>query len=120
MHLIYIFDIDDGISTDFSAREYWKATQRVYQLIGYLGIQDVCRKKTTPSQRYCYGICVGKEVEENEVDDHSYNKGARRKGGFNFKDLKKECGYLVYIFRTYRSIVSYVKDIHQTLDLWKS
>ena len=32
------------------------------------------------------------------------------------KHLEKDRGYLVYISRTYRSMVTYLKGIHQTLD----
>jgi len=36
--------------------------------------------------------------------------------GLDFKELEKDCGYLVYISRTYRAMVPYLKGIHQTLD----
>ena len=36
--------------------------------------------------------------------------------GLDQKQLEKDRGYLVYISRTYRSMVTYLKGIHQTLD----
>ena len=43
------------------------------------------------------------------------------KGGLvDFKQLEKDRGYLVYISRTYQSMVPYLKGIHQTLDSWRS
>ena len=44
------FYIDDGRPTTDTAKDSWRATQRVCQLLGYLGIQDDCRKRTSPSQ----------------------------------------------------------------------
>ena len=40
--------------------------------------------------------------------------------GLDFKESEKDRRYLVYISRTYRSLVPYLKDIHQNLDSWKS
>ena len=40
--------------------------------------------------------------------------------GLDFKESEKDRRYLVYISRTYRSMVSYLKGIHQTLDSWRS
>jgi hypothetical protein len=34
------------------------------------------------------------------------------------KVLKSQCGFLVYLTRTYPSLVSYLKGIHLTLDSW--
>ena len=44
------FYIDDGRPTSGSAKDCWKATQRVCQILCYLGIQDACRKRTSPSK----------------------------------------------------------------------
>ena len=41
-------------------------------------------------------------------------------GGLDFRKLERDRGYLVYISRTYRSMVPYLKGIHQTLDSWRS
>ena len=40
--------------------------------------------------------------------------------GLNFKELDRYRGCLVYIFRAYQSMVSYLKVIHQTFDSWES
>ena len=44
------FYIDDGRPTAGTAKDNWIFTQRVCQILGYLGIQDACRKRTAPSQ----------------------------------------------------------------------
>ena len=52
-------------------------------------------------------LCIFLELEEE--------------GGFlDFNQLEKDHGYLIYISRTYRSMVSYLKGTHQTLDSWRS
>ena len=51
-------------------------------------------------------MCITVELSEGE--------------GLDFKELKKDRGYLVYIARTYWSMVPYLKGIHQTLDSWRS
>ena len=40
--------------------------------------------------------------------------------GLDFKDLERERGFLVYLSRTYTSMVPYLKGIHLTLDSWRS
>jgi hypothetical protein len=40
-------------------------------------------------------------------------------GLLNFKALEKKRGFLIYVTRTYPSMVSYLKGIHQTLDSWR-
>ena len=39
--------------------------------------------------------------------------------GINYKELEKRRGFLVYVSRTYPSMVPYLKGIHQTLDGWR-
>ena len=41
-------------------------------------------------------------------------------GSLDFVELRKDRGFLVYISRTYRAMVPYLKCIHQMLDSWKS
>ena len=41
------------------------------------------------------------------------------KGYVNFKDMEKRRGFLVYVTRTYPSMVPYLKGIHLTLDSWR-
>ena len=43
-------DIDDGRPTEGSAKASYQATQRVCQMLCFLGLQDACRKRTGPSQ----------------------------------------------------------------------
>ena len=41
-------------------------------------------------------------------------------GKLDFKQLKRDRGFLVYLSRTYRNMCPYLKGIHQTLDSWRS
>ena len=124
------FYIDDGRPTVGTAKDGWRATQRVYQMICYLGIQDACRKRTAPSQES--GERTGTSVDSSRglaTMFVSVKKWLRSKeiilriikefgedGRFDFKELDKDRGYLVHILRTYRAMISYLKGIYQTLD----
>jgi hypothetical protein len=37
----------------------------------------------------------------------------------DFKDLERKRGFLIYVTRTYPSMVPYLKGSHQTLDIWR-
>lgn len=41
------------------------------------------------------------------------------KVGINWKELERKRGFLVYVSRTYPSMVPYLKGIHQALDEWR-
>lgn len=41
------------------------------------------------------------------------------RGVLDFKGLERKQGFLIYITRTYPSMVPYLKGIHQMLDSWR-
>ena len=128
------FYIYDGKPTADTAKYSWRATQRVYQMLGYLGIQDACRKRTAPSREP--GELAGTSVDLSNLSVTvfvSVKKWLRSKEiilriteelgegiHIDFKELEKDRGFLVYISRTYRVMVPYLKGIHQTLDSWRT
>ena len=128
------FYIDDGKPTAGTAKYSWRATQRVCQMLGYLGIQDDCRKRTTPTREH--GELAGTSVDLSKMSVTvfvSVKKWLRSKEiilriteglgegiHIDFKELEKDRDFLVYISRTYRAIVPYLKGIHQTLDSWRT
>ena len=128
------FYIDDGRPTAGTAKDSWRVTQRVCQLLGYLVIQDACRKRTAPSQEHREWAGTSVESPKGLATMFvSHKKWLRSKevilwfiqelgedGMLDFKELERDRGYLVYISRTYRAMVPYLKCIHQMLDSWKS
>ena len=122
------FYIDDGGPTAGTAEDSWRETQRVCQLLGYLGIQDACRKRTAPSQEP--GEWAGTSVESSKelatmfVSQKKWLKSKEiilriiqklgEDGLLDFKELERDRGYPFYISRT-----SHLKGIHQTLDSWR-
>ncbi len=40
-------------------------------------------------------------------------------GTLEFKPLERKRGFLIYVTRTFPSMVPYLKGIHQTLDTWR-
>ena len=110
------FNINDRISTDFSAIKFWNVTQKVSQLIGYLGILYTCRKKIDPSHelrewvgtsvdssKYVATVFVStKKWKRSEKMILRITKKLEEGNGLNFKILERDRGYLIYISRTYR------------------
>ena len=104
-------------------------------MLCYLGIQDACRKRTSPSKEpgelegtsidaskglVTVFVSVKKWIKTNEIILHISLELEEEGDLLDFKQLEKDCGYLVYISRTYRSMVPYLKVTHQTLDSWRS
>ena len=61
-------------------------------------------------------VLVKKRLRSKEMIlrlSHELREGS----GFDVKELKRDRGYLVYISISYRPLASYLKGLHQTLDL---
>ena len=90
-------------------------------MLGYLGIQGACRKRTAPSRES--GAWDGTSADSSKKSVTvfvSVKKWLRSKEtiiritkelgegrNIDFKELEKDRGFLVYISRTYRAMVSY-------------
>ena len=146
MHWVYKVELNDKVASDLyfyiddvrptagSTKSSWRATQRVCQMLSFLGLQDAYKKRTVPSQESREWAGTSFDSMEGVVTVFlSDKKWGRSKeiivriiielsdgGRLDFKELEKDRGCLVYISRTYRSILSYLKGIHQTLKSWKS
>ena len=127
------FYMDDGRLTSFSAFECWKAAKRVCQMMSFLGIQDACRKRTVPSrvpgewagtsvdtsgEIACVYVSQAKWDKTKEIIARIIDELGKGKG-LDFVQLRRDRGFLIYVSRTYRSLVPYLKGIHQTLDSWR-
>ena len=139
----YIY-VDDVRVTAPSEADMWEAIRVISSKLSYLGIQDATRKRRPPSRRP--GAWAGSMVYLDDkyigvyIDHAKWVKtkthlawlrdqinrcegpADAKKGrdfGINHKELEKRRGFLVYVSRTYPSMVPYLKGIHQTLDGWR-
>eukprot|EP00980_Cylindrotheca_fusiformis_P019180 scaffold6510_cov122-Cylindrotheca_fusiformis.AAC.2 len=128
--------VDDGQVTGPTEDECWKATRQAASILNELGIQEAARKRRWGSRKP--GAWAGSIVETMEsgvyvmVDQEKWSKSRRyigeilhelqssKEGSLDFKALEKKRGFLIYVTRTYPSMVPYLKGIHLTLDGWRS
>ena len=131
--------MDDGRPHGNSERGCRRAGKRTSKVTQYLGQQDAARKYRPPSQQP--GPWCGAFVAERNgslwayVSDEKWMKAKKFISGWldeiewcrlhstpaalDFKNLEKGRGFLVYLSRTYPSIVPYLKGVHLTLDSWR-
>jgi hypothetical protein len=126
--------VDDIRTTGRTAALCWSISHQVGTHLCYLGIQDALRKRTLPSQRP--GIWTGTLAQtppeavlvsctqEKWTRARAYVKEMRdivAQGlPFAHKELERKRGFLIYVTRTYPSLVPFLKGIHFTLDSWQT
>jgi len=131
--------MDDGRPHGGSETGCRKAGKQTSKITQYLGQQDASRKYRPPSQQpgpWCGAFMASKNGSLwVYVSDDKWNKAkqyiqswqdeicwcAQHKTptALPFKELEKGRGFLVYLSRTYPSIVPYLKGIHLTIDSWR-
>jgi hypothetical protein len=89
----------DGVVTKFVTKERWRKTQ------GY--IRWLAKK-----------IGVMGDQWSNEIPDDEDAK-ASPTGCLPHKQAERIRGFLIYVSRTYKSMVPYLKGLHLTLDFWR-
>jgi len=131
--------MDDGRPYGGGERLCRRAAKKASKVTQYLGQQDAARKYRPPSQQP--GPWCGAFIAERNgsvwayVSDDKWNKAKAYISGWladinecirlttppvlNFKNLERGRGFLVYLSRTYPSIVPYLKGIHLTIDSWR-
>jgi hypothetical protein len=113
----------------------WKCAHQIATREAYLGIQDAARKRRPPSQNA--GAWAGSIVWTNKsevgvlVSEERWLKTRRivrkwldivrkdENADLNTKDLLSDRGFIIYISRTYRMIIPYLKGLHLTIDGWR-
>jgi len=126
--------VDDIRTTGRTAALCWSISHQVGTHLCYLGIQDALRKRPLPSQRP--GIWTGTLAQtppeavlvsctqEKWTRARAYVKEMRdivAQGlPFAHKELERKRGFLIYVTRTYPSLVPFLKGIHFTLDSWQT
>ena len=126
--------VDDVRPTGNSEDECWATARRVASVENYLGIQDASRKRWPPSQQpgawagllitasqAGVGVLVSVERWRRTQEIISSIEDEMSAGPFLLhKPLERARGFLVYIARTYPTmIVPYLKGIHLTLEMWQ-
>ncbi len=125
--------IDDQRITGANRLTCWGAMQRNAQMLSFLGLQSAARKRrdigtdigawagsiiSTSNGKVLQGVPPDKwlkaqrivrklkeELEKNVLLDHL--------------QCQKDRGFLIYVSRAYKSMVPYLKGLHQTIDAWR-
>jgi hypothetical protein len=131
--------IDDNRVTANDESEAWRASSRIAKYCAWLGMQDAARKRRAPSMApgAWAGTIIrtdGQKVEKmvsqerwdktkekiNWIRNHFYTLPAgEERPKIKHKTLESIRGFLVYVTRTYLSMVPYLKGLHLTLDSWR-
>lgn len=127
---IYVDDIRCSAPTQ---EEAWKGSQRTSSILGFLGLQDAARKRRDPGQET--GAWTGSVVwtsnqlltvlttQEKWDKAKSHLEWIKQNiddaNGLENKRLQSIRGFLVYVSRTYGSLVPYLKGLHATIDSWR-
>ena len=131
--------MDDGRPQGDSEVGCRRAGKRTSKITQHLGQQDAARKYRPPSQQP--GPWCGAFIAERNgsvwayVSDEKWTKAKSyittwlkeiaacklhcTPPVLDFKHLERGRGFLVYLSRTYSSMVPYLKGIHLTLDSWR-
>ena len=129
---VYIY-VDDGKVTGWRKVACWKAAAELTKVMAKLGLQDAARKRTEPSTTP--GPWAGSVVHTNAsevtllVSDKKWQKTqatvrdlvdrTTANSEVERKALERIRGFLIYVSRTYRWMVPYLKGIHLTIDSWR-
>jgi len=131
--------MDDGRPYGGGERICRKGAKKASKVTQYLGQQDAARKYRPPSQQpgpWCGAFIAEKDgsvwayvSDEKWLKAQSYLKRwlfdiaecirLNTPPVLDFKDLERGRGFLVYLSRTYPSIVPYLKGIHLSIDCWR-
>ncbi len=114
----------------------WQASHTMAAKQSYLGVQDVGRKARPSSKQpgewagaivhvmASLGVCVLTSVEKWAKMRAILNKWwvlllAEKKPKLTHKELLLDQGFLVYVTRTYPTMVPYLKGFHLTIEMWR-
>jgi hypothetical protein len=130
----FFFYVDDNRTTGNSEEEAWLAARRVASVCSYLGIQDAARKRRKASKNP--GAWAGAVVSTDDdgvyvsVSQEKWDKAQEmikltsdecrdNEEWLERKMLERRRGFLLYVTRTFPSMVPYLKGFHLTLDGWR-
>jgi hypothetical protein len=124
---------DDLRPTAPSEEECWDGAHQVCCRLTWFGIQDAPRKRRNSSQRP--GAWAGSIIHTDQdcvtvlVSEAKWLKTKRwiawmlksleASEMIDFKELERCRGFLIYVSRTYKPFVPYLRGIHKTIDNWR-
>jgi hypothetical protein len=126
--------VDDLRSSGASKDLCKQATKRIASVVNYLGMQDAPRKRRIPSKTP--GAWAGSLVSTDDAGVHatvSEERWAKTRAifqsleeelenetpAFSHKQLLSDRGFLIYVARTYPTMVPYLKGLHLTIEHWR-
>jgi hypothetical protein len=125
--------MDDLRCTAPTAHDAWMGAKQICGRLSWLGLQDAPRKRSNASitPRAWAGsiIHTDNEVVTVLVSEVKWGKTKAwlkwmkeevvSSNGLNRKELERCIGFLIYVSRTYRSMIPFLKGMHKTLDGWR-
>lgn len=137
--------VDDARIVGWCISVTWQASMRMGKICSYLGLQDAARKRREPSQQPGAWSGAVVIVEDGKlvkmVSQERWDKAKTKlrwilayvnvgggwtrddeacpEGFIPFKTLESIRGFYIYVSRTYKAMVPYLKGIHLTLDGWR-
>jgi len=127
---VYVY-VDDGKVTGWCRAACWAAASRFSKVMARLGIQDAARKRTEPSTTpgpWAGSVAHTQNGVELLVSVAKWEKtrvlveelhALTQVDQVDRKRLEQVRGYLIYVSRTYRWMVPYLKGLHLTIDSWR-
>ena len=127
---VYVY-VDDGKVTGWNRAACWAAASRFSKIMARLGIQDASRKRTEPSTTpgpWAGSVAHTQSGVELLVSLAKWEKARllveelsvlAKETMVDRKRLEQTRGYLIYVSRTYRWMVPYLKGLHLTIDSWR-
>jgi hypothetical protein len=132
--------VDDGRETGGSYDDAWLASTQVGKGTAHLGCQDAARKRRAPALEP--GAWAGASVSATDTDVYKsvtqerWDKlksrlswisehydgsrwGVAQRPLMDHDELERIRGFLVYVARTYKALMPYLKGVHLTLDSWR-
>jgi hypothetical protein len=125
--------IDDLRPTAPTKEECWDSAHQVCCRLTWFGIQDAPRKRREASQTP--GAWAGTIIHTSNgmvtvlVSQDKWDKTKKwinwmsdvlsRGNEISHKELERCRGFLIYVSRTYKAFVPYLRGIHKTIDSWR-
>ena len=129
--------VDDNRETAATQELAWRASSRMAKTCAWLGLQDAARTRREPSihpgawagsvvhveDDAVYKLVIQERWDKTKTKiDWIWKDGQEIRAGIktdmDYKTLESYRGFLIYVARTYTTLVPYVKGIHLTLDSW--
>ena len=125
--------VDDLRPTGPSKGECWDGSHQIGCRLTWFGIQDASRKRREASQTP--GAWAGSIIHTMDdkvcvlVSQDKWDKTKKwvawmeqvlnESSEINHKELERCRGFLIYVSRTYRPFIPYLRGVHKTIDNWR-